>query len=223
VGEKLIARRKIDIPLIFRGFSGKSFGFGRCVVADGAARNLLRMPETTGTATVPDPDVEGLGPAMTALTPAQRRFAMAAVMFPFAKDWQIAKAAGFSDRSHGYLRKAACVMFHDEKILAAIRECADKLVRSSAMLGVATIKKIAGRDGAKDQFKAAAWLAGMNDFAVAQNINVKQTVTDKTGAAMMERFEALAKKHGLDPMKLLEGSPGAKVVVDAEFSEVKNG
>lgn len=155
---------------------------------------------------------------MSALTPPQRRFAMAAVMYPFAKDWQIAKAAGYSDRSHGALRVAAHRNFHDDRVLAAIRECADKEVRSSAMLGVATIKKIARREGDRDQLKAAVWLAGMNDFAVAQNINVKQTVTDRTGAAMMERFEALAKKHGLDPMKLLE----PQAAIDAEFTEVKN-
>lgn len=160
---------------------------------------------------------------MKALSPPQRRFAMAAVMFPFAKDWQIAKAAGYAERSNGSLRVAAHRNFHDEGVLAAIRECADKEVRSTAMLGVATIKKIARRDEHRDQFKAAVWLAGMNDFAVAQNINVKQTVTDKTGAAMMERFEALARKHGLDPAKLLEDRQGLPVVVDAEFSEVKDG
>lgn len=180
------------------------------------------MDMTQGTPTVPDPDFDGLGPAMTALTPAQRRFAMAAVMFPFAKDWQIAKAAGYADRSNGSLRVKAHQNFHDPRILAAIRECADKEVRSSAMLGVATIKKLARRDDHRDQFKAAVWLAGMNDFAVAQNINVKQTVTDRTGAAMMERFEALAKKHGLDPVKLLEDRQGVPAVVDAEFSEVKD-
>lgn len=174
---------------------------------------------TTGTPTIPD--AEGnLGPAMAALNPAQRRFAMAAVMYPFAKDWQIAKAAGYSDKSHGYLRKAACVMFHDEKILAAIRECADREVRSGAMLGVATIKKIVRRDGDKDQLKAAVWLAGMNDFAVAQNINVNQKITDQSGDAIIARIAALAKKLGVDPMKLLGPGPP---VVEGEFSEVKDG
>jgi hypothetical protein len=51
---------------------------------------------------------------MRALNPSQRRFAMAAVMYPLAKDWQIAKAAGYSDRSHGSLRVAAHRLFHDE-------------------------------------------------------------------------------------------------------------
>ena len=174
------------------------------------------MNDTTGVPTIPDPDVRGLGPKMLALNPAQRRFAIAAVMYPLAKDYQIAKAAGYSDRSHGALRVCAHRLFHDEAVLEAIRECADKEVRSSGMLAVATIKKIARRDGDKDQFKAAAWLAGLNGFAPAQNINVNQTVTDQSGKAIMERIRVLAQKHGLDPRQLL-GRP----VVDAEFSEVK--
>lgn len=128
---------------------------------------------------------------------------MAAVMFPFAKDWQIAKAAGYSDRSHGALRVRAHENFHDEKVLAAIRECADREVRGGAMLGVATIKKIVRNDEHRDQFKAATWLAAMNEFAVAQNINVRQTVTDTSGEAILERIQRAAAALGVDPAALL--------------------
>lgn len=156
---------------------------------------------------------------MLACNAAQRRFAIAAVMYPLAKDWQIAKAAGYSDRSHGALRVTAHRLFHDEKVLAAIRECADKEVRSGAMLGIATIKKIVRNDMHRDQFKAAAWLASLNGFAVAQNINVNQTITDQSGKAIMEKIRALAEKHGLKQQLLGSGPPA----VDAEFSEVKDG
>jgi hypothetical protein len=175
-----------------------------------------------GTATVPDPDADGLGSAMLACNQAERRFAIAAVMYPLAKDWQIAKAAGYSDRSHGALRVTAHRLFHSERILAAIRECADKEVRSSGMLAIATIKKIARRDGDKDQFKAASWLAGLNGFAVAQNINVNQTVTDNTGKGLEERIRRAAAtllKLGSNPGELLGL---AAPVVDAEFAEVKD-
>ena len=165
------------------------------------------MHETTGVSIVPDPEPTGLGPAMTALNPSQRRFAIAAVMFPLAKDWQIAKAAGYSDRSHGALRVSAHRLFHDEKVLAAIRECADKEVRSGAMLGIATIKKIVRSDGHRDQFKAAAMLAGLSGFSVAQNINVNQTVTDNSGKAVMERIERAAAVLGIEPAALLGLAP----------------
>lgn len=177
--------------------------------------------QTEGTATVPDPEERGLGPAMLALTLPQRRFAIAAVMYPLAKDWQIAKAAGYADKSNGYLRKAACVMFHDEKILAAIRECADKEVRSGAMLGIATIKKIVRNDLHRDQFKAAALLAGLNRFTVDQNVNINQTVRDESGTALLVEIKKLAAKLGV-PVQALLGGPAAPVV-DADFSEVSDG
>jgi len=167
----------------------------------------MQKDMTTGTPTVPDPDEGTLGPAMLACNPAQRRFAIAAVMYPLAKDWQIAKAAGYADKSHGSLRVKAHQQFHSEKVLAAIRECADKEVRSSGMLAVATIKKIVRNDGHRDQFKAASWLAGLNGFAVAQNINVNQTVTDNSGKAMMERIERAAALLGVDLAALLGLAP----------------
>jgi hypothetical protein len=181
----------------------------------------MKNDHTEGVSTVPDPEERGLGPAMRVLSPARRRFAMAAVMFPFAKDWQIAKAAGYSDRSHGSLRVRAHENFHDEKVLAAIRECADREVRGGAMLGVATIKKIVRRDDHRDQFKAAVWLAAMNDFAVAQNINVKQTIKDESGTAILSEIKALAAKHGI-PLPVLLGQRAAPVV-EGEFEEVENG
>lgn len=168
---------------------------------------MTRRDQTQGVATVPDPDEGVLGPAMLACSPSQRRFAIAAVMYPLAKDWQIAKAAGYSDKSHGSLRVKAHQNFHSEKVLAAIRECADKEVRSGAMLGIATIKKIVRADGHRDQFKAAAWLAGLNGFAVAQNININQHVTDNSGQAVLERIQKAAAVLGIDPAQLLGLAP----------------
>ncbi len=177
--------------------------------------------KTEGIPTVPDPDEELLGPAMRALTGPQRRFAVAAVMFPLAKDFQIARAAGYSAFSHGSLRVAAHKNFHDERILAAIKELADKEIRGTALLGIAVMKKIARLDGHKDQLKAAEALVGLAGFTIEQNINVNQTVVDRTGAGIEKRIRELAAKHGLDPARLL-GTPAASVL-EGEFSEVKNG
>jgi hypothetical protein len=174
-----------------------------------------------GNAVVPDPDDSGLGSAMLACSAVERRFAIAAVMFPLAKDWQIAKAAGYSDRSPGGLRVTAHRLFHSERVLAAIRECADKEVRSGAMLGIATIKKIVRDDLHRDQFKAAALLAGLNRFTVDQNVNINQKITDTSGKAIMERIAALSQKLGVDASRLL--GPAGPAVVEGEFSEVKDG
>lgn len=158
---------------------------------------------------------------MRALNASQRRFALAAVQFPLAKDWQIARAAGYSDFSHGALRVCAHRLFHDDKVLAAIKELADKEIRGSALLGIATMKKIARNDLHKDQLKAATGLVGLAGFTVEQKISVNQTVTDRTGAEMLERIRQLAAANGLDPVKLLGGNSGP--VTDGEFSEVKDG
>lgn len=155
---------------------------------------------------------------MRALSAPRRRFALAAVQYPLAKDWQIAKAAGYSDKSHGALRVRAHENFHNEAVLAAIRECADKEVRSGAMLGIATIKKIVRNDLHRDQFKAAALLAGLNRFTVDQNINLNQTVRDESGQALLGEIKKLAVKLGV-PVQALLGGP-APAIVDAEFSEV---
>lgn len=158
---------------------------------------------------------------MQALNPAQRRFAMAAVQFPLAKDWQIAKAAGYSDASHGALRVCAHRLFHDEKVLAAINELAVKEIRSSALLGIATIKKIARRDGDKDQLKAAVHLVGMAGHTVEQKISVKQEFRDTTDKGIDARIRLAAEKLaklGYDAARLL-----GPAVIDAEFSEVGDG
>jgi phage terminase small subunit len=163
----------------------------------------MRNVSTKGTSQIPDPDEESLGPAMKALNPSQRRFALAAVMFPLAKDFQIARAAGYSDFSHGALRVCAHRLFHDEKVLAAIKECADKEIRSSALLGVAVMKKLARMDGHKDQLKAAQGLVGLAGFTVEQNINVNQKITDTSGEAVLARIQRAAAALGVDPATLL--------------------
>lgn len=180
------------------------------------------VTQPKGTPTVPDVDEDSLGPAMKACNPAQRRFALAAVQFPLAKDWQIAKAAGYSDFSHGALRVTAHRLFHDEKVLAAIKELADKEIRGSALLGIATIKKIARLDGHKDQLKAASELVGLAGFTVEQNINVNQKITDQSGQAILTEIKRLADKMGV-PLQQLLGHAASTPVIDGEFVEVKSG
>jgi len=182
---------------------------------------MARNNITQGTAVVPDPDEDGLGPAMKALSAPQRRFALAAVMFPLAKDWQIAKAAGYGGNNHGSLRVSAHRNFHHDGVLAAIRECADKEVRSGAMLGIATIKKIVRNDLHRDQFKAAALLAGLNRFTVDQNVNINQTITDQSGKEILAEIKRLADKTGVPLQKLL-GHAAATPIIDGEFVDMSN-
>ena len=174
--------------------------------------------QATGQAQIPDPDEASLGPAMLALNPAQRRFAMAAVMFPLAKDYQIARAAGYSAHSHGSLRVAAHRQFHDENVLKAIHELAVKEVRGTALLGIATMKKIARLDGHKDQFKAAAHLSGLAGHTVEQRISVDQTVTRKVDAS--EAMARIAEFRQKFPQQFAKLTGTAPAVIEGEFTEV---
>ena len=163
---------------------------------------------------------EGLGPAMRALDDRRRRFVMAAITYPTAKDWQIAKAAGYSDRSYGGLRVAAHRLFHDEKVLAAIREEAARKLRSSAFLGAAVLAEIARTKGHPDQLKAATALLNRIGFheKTEQVVNVNHR--DMTGEAMVARIEKLAAALGLDSGALL-GLNAAPKMIDGEV--LKNG
>lgn len=158
-----------------------------------------------GSMEIDDPNEEHFGPKMLKLTPLQRRFVWAVLNFPGGKDWQIAKAAGYSTNSHGALRVQAHVLFHSEKVIAALHEEASKRLRSSSVLGVSILVKIAQTDGHRDQLRAAEAL--LNRVGLHEMTEHKVTVDhrDETGEAMIGRVAALAKKLGIDPAVLLGG------------------
>jgi hypothetical protein len=86
---------------------------------------------------------------------------------------------------------------------------------ADVLVSIASDKEVS----AKDRIKAAGMLLDRTGFGAAQTINVNKTVTDRTGAGMMERIKALAAANGIDPVRLLGGN-AAPAVVDVEFSEV---
>jgi hypothetical protein len=175
------------------------------------------MPELLGTATIEDPDLDALGPAMLACNPGQRRFVLAALQFPTGKDWQLAKAAGYSQSSHGYLRRVAHSLKHNEKVIAAMREEADKQLRSNALLGVSVIAKIARTDGHRDQLKAAEALADRVGFH--RMTEHKVSVEHKRPQDIIDLAVRLAKEIGVAEEKLLGHNRAA--VLEGEFVVVK--
>lgn len=165
-----------------------------------------------------DLSTEAYGPAMRDLNEQQRKFVEMAMLHPLAKDWQIAKAAGYSHRSHGALRVTAHRLFHNPKVLAAIKELTDGEIRGSGLLALAAMKTIARTMNHKDQLKAAVTLAGLAGHTVEQRINVNQTITDTSAKSILEEIRQLAAMTGV-PLDRLLGKP----VIEAEFSEVKDG
>jgi hypothetical protein len=105
------------------------------------------------------------------------------------------------------LKQIGWRLAHDERVIAAINEEVSKRFRSAgALIGLAVMTRIAETKGHKDQLRAAEMLANRAGFGVQQQVNVRHEHTDLTGEALMARIRELAKKHGLDPEKLLAGN-----------------
>lgn len=163
-----------------------------------------------------------LGPAMQGLTEKQRGFVVAMVTIPGCSFRRAALSAGYSDSSEA-AKVTGHRLAHDVRIQAAIREEAGKRLSALSVVAANVMMDVMLDDEAspKDKLKAAMAVLDRTGFAAAQTINVNKTTTDRTGAGMLERIRALAAANGLDPVKLLGGNTAP--VVDAEFSEVKDG
>lgn len=166
-------------------------------------------------------DEPELGPKMRALNERQRAFVMAVIEQPGITQGEAARRAGYSASSDGLLRKTGHFLAHDERVIAAIHEVAGQRMRSSSLLAADVLVGLLGSGDEKVQLKAAGMLLDRVGFGAQQNININQHVTDNSGKAIMDRIAALADKLGLDKGRLL-GAPAAPVL-DAEFSEVKDG
>lgn len=157
------------------------------------------------------------GPKMRVLTEKQRAFVMAHVEFPLLSAAEHARMAGYSDAGEA-CKVAACRMLQDKKIVEAIQEQAGKKLWAISLKAAGRVEQMIDCDDPAIALKAALSVLDRVGHAPQQNININQHVTDNSGKALMERIQALAVKHGLDPQKLL-----TKPVIEGEFSEVKSG
>lgn len=171
-------------------------------------------------------DDKGLGRHMRKLSPKQRAFVLAYVSLGGQNATAAAKASGYGTTPESQ-RVAAYRLTHDDKVLAAIREEADKTIRSSILLGTQALIEIAETAHHKDRFKAAVELINRGGLLVTTqhnvNVNVNDSRTDKEVVANIER---MAKQLGLDPGKLLGQALGVQALpapVDAEFVVVDDG
>lgn len=159
------------------------------------------------------------GPAMAALNERQRSFVMALIEFPGITQAEAARRAGYSDHLEA-AKVRGHYLAHSPAVQAAMREEAGKRLNSSSLMAANVLLSLLTNERVdpKDRIKAAGMLLDRSGFGAAQTINVNKHVTDNSGKAIMERIQQLAQKHGLDAKRLL-----GKPVVDAEFSEVKDG
>jgi hypothetical protein len=169
-------------------------------------------------------ELEGLGPAMLALNERRRRFVVTLLQQVRPSYLRAADMAGFAPAGSGtipkkrraVLKQIGWRLAHDERVIAAINEEVSKRFQSAgALIGLAVMTRIAETKGHKDQLRAAEMLANRAGFGAEQQISVKHTHTDMTGAALMARIKELAAKHGLDPEKLLGGNAAPMIEATA--------
>lgn len=159
---------------------------------------------------------EELGSSMQALTGNQRAFVIALVELGAKNPTQAAMMAGYGG-TDAARRTAAKELMRNPKVLDAIREEADKRLRSGALLAASRLIEIASNPLDLNSFKACVELLNRADLIVATKHEV--TVTDnRTTDEVMNTILALAKRNNIDPKTLLGYNPAEKVV-EGEFTE----
>lgn len=151
----------------------------------------------------PIPDSEEMGPAMRAISPQQRAFVVAYLAEGKANASAAARAAGYgADSATPEQAKTAAKvsgwrLIHDDRILAAVKEMAEKRLHAFTYRAAQALIDIAEDPTHKDRFKAADRLLGQGGIiaAVAEQKVVVEHRTEKR-SDILKRIEALADKHG---------------------------
>lgn len=148
-------------------------------------------------------------------TDMQRRFVRALCETGGTNYTLAARMAGYTGNDQT-INVTAHRLAHDPAILAALREEADRRLRSGAILGASVLIEIAGDTMHKDRYRAAVELLNR---AGLQVINEQKITVEHTGGekAMIERIASMAQQLGIDHKKLLGG------FVEGEFEEVRPG
>jgi phage terminase small subunit len=150
---------------------------------------------------------------MLLLTQAQRGFVIAMLETGGQDHTKAAVLAGFGNNVD-VANVSAARMMRQPKILAAIREEADRRLKSGAILGASVLIEIMQDTRHKDRFKAAQEVLNRAGLMVEQTHRVIHE-DHRTDAEVKRSLALLLGKYGVDAAKVLGGD-----VVDAEFSEV---
>lgn len=160
------------------------------------------------------------GKEFLALNDRQQKFVIAMCETGGKDHTLCAEMAGYSGNKDT-LYVTAHRLAHDEKVLRALREEADRRVRSGAILGASVLIEIANDPTHKDRFRAADRLLERAGLLVVQtNKNViEHTVNEED---LKARIARAARELGLDPKVFLGASAAAlPAPIDAEFTVVE--
>lgn len=200
---------------------------GRSRINFGSMKNEDRLPHrnqpgcpTRRESLIEVPDDAHLGPAMRALPETQRRFVVAFLETGGTNATKAAALAGYGS-SDASQRVAGHRLSHNPRVAAAIKEEADKRLRTGAILGASVLIEIAQNPTHKDRFKAAVELLNRGGLIVQTEHKVT-VVDERSDKEIEDRVVALAGKLGIDPKKLLGAAFSGREadVIEAEYEEV---
>ena len=155
-----------------------------------------------------------LGPAMDALNDRQRQFVLALIQTGCSKA-KAAELAGYKGGSDT-LKARGWRLAHDARVQSAMHEEAQKLIRSTSVMAISVIEKLALDKTVKPEVRLKAATELLNRSGLHAHTEHKVTVERRLeGPALVDRIQKLAETLGVDPRKLL----GANYT-DAEFQVV---
>jgi|SRR5882672_1530362 len=152
-------------------------------------------------------DAADEGPAMAALTPLQRGFVKALVIFG-GNETDAARAAGYGGDHPQSVRNAAWKLAHDPRVKLAIREYADARISAAVPLAAEAMVNILLNPAHKDHFRAIERTLNQAGMQITTKHEVEVT-DNRTADELKAYITTIANAHGLDVRKILGHSTPA--------------
>jgi hypothetical protein len=160
---------------------------------------------------------ENDGPARKALTQRQRQFVDALL----DNGGNQTRAAISSGTDPKWARDYGSKLARNPKVIAALKEEADRRVRVSAPLAMDVLVEIMNNPTHKDRLKAAESVLNRSGLIVASVVEHNVTHKGQTAPELLLKIKQMASQLGLDPQKLLGRNVEAAKIIDAEFTVVE--
>lgn len=158
--------------------------------------------------------IEEHGPAMLALTEPQRSFVLHYCDTGGINAGEAARRAGYGNNKDSQTVTASR-MLRQPRILAALREVADRRLKAGAIMAASAIVEIAGDALHRDRFKAATELLNRAGLVVE---GVSRVIVEdhRTPEEIERRIRDLAERLGIDANKIL----GQSMVIDGDVTDL---
>ena len=184
---------------------------------------------------IPMPSDDELGSAMRRLNERQKRYVIAYLMNPSTNGHtQAAIIAGYGNGNYESAKQQAWILSHNPKVIAALKEEADRRIKSGIVIAASKLINIMENDQHKDQFKAIERVLNQGGLIVETQHRVVVEHDDNM-LSVIERVKKQAHALGLDAGELLKkigitlDEKGEVIenkidrregAIDAEFEEV---